>query len=172
MKPKKVCLDNKKSLPTNNVSGQHTANWWRMGFRRKNADKKKPQPFVWCFRPVAGTYSAVSQKQFLFWTAFEKKNQIELTNQFDRFSHGAVHESCKLQDRKIFGGKVVVTVMLKEGMAFVLDPEWSEPITYEIRWLPKLNWYQRMVAMHHYKRHIKSQQKKLKQDLQQQKINI
>jgi hypothetical protein len=159
VKPKQAFLDNKKSLPVNYVPERDTANrrWWQ-GFRKKKVGN---QQFLWCFRPVVS--NAESQKQPLFWTTFEKKNQIKLTKQFDRFSHGAVHDSCKLQDTKIFGGKMVVTVMLKEGMAFVLDPEWSEPITYEITWLPKLNWYQRMRAMHDYKRIIKRQQKQQQQ---------
>lgn len=163
-KPKKVSLDIQKSRPVNNTMGKARPKWWRLGFRRKKMGNKKNGRFVWCFRPVAETSNLVSQKQSLIWTTFEKRNQRELTEQFERFSHGAVHESCKLQDNKIFGGKLVVTVMLKEGMAFVLDPEWSEPITYEITWLPKLSWYQRMRALHGYKRYIKNLKKQQRQE--------
>lgn len=93
-------------------------------FIRANVPKKK---FVWYFRPVNSTTAN--------WTAFDNKNQTELSRRLS----GSL-SSFEIQDRHIFNKKVVITVMLKEGIAFMLDPEWSNPITYEISCQPKLSW--------------------------------
>ncbi|KAK4512483.1 Chitinase 2 [Mucor velutinosus] len=144
--------------------------WWKRGFkslspptiakRSKGQGKKRNQKFLWCFRPVGAAAATHGKKQNpLFWTTFEKKNQLELSEQFERLRAASrIHDCFELQDKKINGGKVVVNVMLKEGIAFVLDPEWSEPMTFEITQLPKLTLYQRLRARHDYKRWYKRQQ--------------
>ncbi|KAL9551940.1 hypothetical protein PS6_004747 [Mucor atramentarius] len=146
---------------------QQTA-WWRrfkslslpISRRSKGPGKKRNQKFLWCFRPVGAAAAAIEKKQNpMFWTTFEKKNQLELSEQFERLRTANRANDCfELEDKKISGGKVVVNVMLKEGIAFVLDPEWSEPMTFEITQLPKLTLYQRLRARHDYKRWYKRQQ--------------
>lgn len=145
---------------------QQTA-WWRrfkslslpISRRSKGPGKKRNQKFLWCFRPVGAAAAAIEKKQNpMFWTTFEKKNQLELSEQFERIRTANRANDCfELEDKKISGGKVVVNVMLKEGIAFVLDPEWSEPMTFEITQLPKLTLYQRLRARHDYKRWYKRQ---------------
>jgi hypothetical protein len=98
-------------------------------FLSVNIRKKK---FAWYFRPV-GTAAAFKSN---CWIAFDNKNQLELSR---RLSISL--SSFEIQDKHIFNNNVVITVMLKEGIAFVLDPEWSNPITYEISYQPKLNWF-------------------------------
>ncbi|KAL9544490.1 hypothetical protein MBANPS3_007591 [Mucor bainieri] len=149
---------------------QQTA-WWKkklkslsppmMPKRNKGHGKKRNQKFLWCFRPVGAAAAAAHGKKPnpLFWTTFQKKNQLELSEQFERLRTANRTNDCfELQDKKISGGKVVVNVMLKEGIAFVLDPEWSEPMTFEITQLPKLTLYQRLRARHDYKQWYKRQQ--------------
>ncbi|KAG2209805.1 hypothetical protein INT47_001954 [Mucor saturninus] len=87
----------------------------------------KPK-YIWYFRPVGSKSN--------HWTSFDYKNQIELTRRLS----GSL-ASFEIQDGHIFRNNVVITVMLKEGIAFVLDPEWSNPITYEISCQPKLSWF-------------------------------
>lgn len=90
---------------------------------------RNKQKFIWYFRPVGIAKSD-------YWTAFDDKNQIEFTRRLS----GSLG-SFEIQDGHIFKNNVVITVMLKEGIAFVLDPEWSNPITYEISCQPKLSWF-------------------------------
>jgi hypothetical protein len=115
-------------------------------FKKKEEYQKKPmyqrkpprmQKFIWCFRPV-GTSAAFKSSA---WTEFERKNQLELSRQLGLLSnrHTASH-SFEIQDKHILDN-TVVTIMLKEGIAFVLDPEWSKPIVYEITCRPKLHWF-------------------------------
>ncbi|CAO3638833.1 unnamed protein product [Mucor fragilis] len=146
---------------------QQTA-WWKRKFKslspptmKKQSNgqvRKKSQKFMWCFRPVGAAAHGKKQNP-LFWTTFEKKNQLELSKQFEKIrTVNRTNDCFELQDKKISGGKVVVNVMLKEGIAFVLDPEWSEPMTFEITQLPKLTLYQRLRARRDYKRWYKRQQ--------------
>lgn len=143
------------------------ATWWRRfkstRKRGKEQEKKRNQKFLWCFRPVGVAAAALEKKQNpLFWTTFEKRNQLKLTEQFEKIrTVNRTNDCYELYDKKINGGRVVVTVMLKEGIAFVLDPEWSEPMTFEITQLPKLTLYQRLRARHDYKQWYKKQQQYL-----------
>ncbi|KAL0137883.1 hypothetical protein V8B55DRAFT_1532900 [Mucor lusitanicus] len=145
--------------------------WWRrrlkslspptMSKRGRGQEKKRNQKFLWCFRPVGAAAATAHGKKRnpLFWTTFDKRNQLELSEQFERLrTTNRTNDCFELQDKKISGGKVVVNVMLKEGIAFVLDPEWSEPMTFEITQLPKLTLYQRLRARHDYKQWYKRQQ--------------
>lgn len=166
-------LHGKKSKEFRSGSASDTAknlqqsSWWRRfkstTRRSKGQEKKRNQKFLWCFRPVGVAAAALEKKQNpLFWTTFEKRNQLELTEQFEKIrTVNRTNDCYELYDKKINGGKVVVTVMLKEGIAFVLDPEWSEPMTFEITQLPKLTLYQRLRARHDYKRWYKKQQQYL-----------
>lgn len=100
--------------------------------------RKKSIVFVWYFRPVR-----TSTWRSSGWKEFERKNQLELSRQWNlsRNPELVLPTSFQIQDKHIFKNKVIITVMLKEKIAFVLDPEWSKPITYEITCEPKLNWY-------------------------------
>ncbi|KAI8050150.1 uncharacterized protein B0P05DRAFT_563285 [Gilbertella persicaria] len=112
---------------------------------------RKRRHFLWCFRPIGSNATDISKKENdLIWTPFEQKNQIFLTHQYDQMRVAPVEDCSRIQDKHIFGGQAVVTVMFKEGIAFALDPEWPEPMTFEITCLPKLNWLQRFRARHHY----------------------
>lgn len=99
-------------------------------FTVKRIQKKK---FVWYFRPVGNT---VAFNKSNAWIAFDGRNQLELSRRLS-----LSFASFEIQDKNIFNNKVVITVMLKEGIAFVLDPEWSNPITYEISCQPKISWF-------------------------------
>ncbi|GAN08440.1 hypothetical protein MAM1_0204d07952 [Mucor ambiguus] len=148
---------------------QQKQSWWRRRLkslsplvipkRVRTQNKKRNQKFMWCFRPVGAAAAHGKKKNPLFWTTFQQKNQLELSEQYERLRTANRTNDCfELQDKKIGGGKVVVNVMLKEGIAFVLDPEWSEPMTFEITQLPKLTLYQRLRARHDYRRWYKRQQ--------------
>lgn len=130
-------------------------------WRNLKLKKRRNQEFLWCFRPVGTTAAFQSSASSSSWTEFEKKNQIELSRQLRLLSNRiTTHASFEIQDKHIFDGTMVMTVMLKEGMAFVLDPEWSMPITYEIIFKPKLNWYQEIRIRLEYQRWLKEQQKR------------
>lgn len=119
--------------------------------QRKEGPKNN-QKMIWCFRELYTTTAFMQSKRpDIAWTPFQQKNQILLTQQLEQFERDIQKDSCTLQDRKIRGGKLLVTVWLNDTMAFALDPELSEPITFEIARLPKLNWYQKMVIRHQHR---------------------
>lgn len=124
--------------------------------KRKSYNNKRmrQQEFIWCYRPV-GTSAAFKCNHH--WREFEKKNQIELSRQLGLLDHHH-NNSFEIQDKHIFDD-AVVTIMLKEGIAFVLDPEWSKPIVYEVTCRPKLHWYQEIYMRHRYRKMLKSQHK-------------
>lgn len=113
---------------------------------------KKKQKMIWCFREMCSTAVFIeSKRQDIPWTPFQRKNQVLLTQQLELFERDIRNDSCKLQERRIRNGKIVVTVWLQEAMAFALDPELSEPITFEIARFPKLNWYQKILIRHQHR---------------------
>ncbi|CAO3646329.1 unnamed protein product [Mucor hiemalis] len=122
----------------------------------------RPTRLIWCFRPIgtAAVFKSSSTKK-LNWTEFEKKNQVELSRQWDLLNHreAATQASFEIQDKNIFDGTVVVTIMLKEGIAFVLNPEWSQPITYRLIFRPKFRWYQEVYMRHKYRQMLRDQYK-------------
>lgn len=126
--------------PTPTTIPLPTENYKRPKLLARLFHRKKPT-FVWCFRST-GT-SSFNNKPSISWVEFEKKNQFELSRQLNLTSSrdDLPPASFEIQDRRIFNNKVTITVILREGIAFALDPEWSKPITFEITCRPKLNWY-------------------------------
>ncbi|KAI8987321.1 hypothetical protein BDF20DRAFT_909957 [Mycotypha africana] len=108
-----------------------------------NKEQQRQQKFLWCFRPINLPLPLSSNKHNR-WIAFERKNQILLTQQLEKLHNGVVNDCCEIEDRNIFGRNLIATVLLKEGIAFVLNPDWSEPLTFEVALLPKLTWCQRL----------------------------
>lgn len=139
----------------------------RLKFRRRAEQQQQFQPtrLIWLFRPIgtAAVFKSSSTKN-LSWTEFEKKNQVELSQQWDLLNHrdAATQASFEIQDKHIFDGTVVVTIMLKEGIAFVLNPEWSQPITYQLNFRPKFRWYQEVYMRHKYRQILRDQHKAFK----------
>ncbi|CAO3682064.1 unnamed protein product [Rhizopus stolonifer] len=101
-------------------------------------NKQSGKEFFWCFRkaltsPSILNYMTTDQAR---WTRFESENEKKLTRQY----YSCFSDSVDIQDRNIFNGSVSVRVILQEAIAFAVDPDWSEPINFEIMSYPKQNW--------------------------------
>ncbi|CEP10780.1 hypothetical protein [Parasitella parasitica] len=155
-----------------NDSASDTANnfqqsaWWSdfksSVKRRRELRRRRRQKFVWCFRPVgiAADVALERNKDPSLWIKFDKNNQLILKEQLRRIrTVRGTTDCCYIEDKNIDEGKVVVTVMIDEGIAFALYPEMSEPMQYEIQMLPKMTFYQRIQARHDYKKWLKQQRK-------------
>ncbi|RCH80973.1 hypothetical protein CU098_008312, partial [Rhizopus stolonifer] len=104
-------------------------------------NKQSGKNLVWCFRkaltsPSILSYMTTNQAR---WTRFEPENERKLTRQY----YSSFSDSIDIQDRNILNGSVSVRVILQEAIAFAVDPDWSEPINFEIVSYPKQNWIRR-----------------------------
>ncbi|OBZ83335.1 hypothetical protein A0J61_08613 [Choanephora cucurbitarum] len=98
--------------------------------------RRPKHSFVWCFRPLGSTQ---------IWRVFGKQNQQVLMKHHHQLTQCLDSEDvCKVQEKSVLGSSRMIHVMLREGVAFVLDPEWPEPMTFEITCLPKLTFWQRL----------------------------
>jgi hypothetical protein len=89
---------------------------------------KTHQPPLWCFRPVKRdtdpchpwqSFSHSNQK--LVWLAFYQQKEAQLV------------------DPRILQGKQLVRVMVQEELAFVIDPDWPQPLLYDVALLPVIS---------------------------------
>ncbi|ORZ03980.1 hypothetical protein BCR43DRAFT_484308 [Syncephalastrum racemosum] len=101
---------------------QHLA--WIVQYRRWLARQAK-QGQVWCYRLEGETE----------WMAFEGKNQRALWQAY------AYHPQLEvpLRDRH---APQVMRVLLLERLAFATDPEWPQPVVYEIDLVDRSCWEQ------------------------------
>ncbi|KAI8644827.1 hypothetical protein BD408DRAFT_412582 [Parasitella parasitica] len=160
-------FDNDWGSDTSNNPRQSA--WWsnfKSSVKKRREQRRRKQKFVWCFRPVgiAADAALKRNKDPTLWTKFDKNNQLILKEQFKKLrTITGTTDCCEIEDKNIDEGRVVVTVMLDESIAFAMYPEWPEPMQYEIQMLPKMTFYQRIRARHEYKRWLKKQQQRQQQ---------
>ncbi|KAI8891146.1 hypothetical protein K501DRAFT_327812 [Backusella circina FSU 941] len=89
---------------------------------------------IWCFQPRSEHTTDDNE----VWVAFERKNQIKLNEKYDNRS-----ADCDIRDRSIYRGEVTVKIMLRDGIGFIMDPEWQH-VVYQIDFRPEMYWWQRL----------------------------
>ncbi|KAG2224667.1 hypothetical protein INT45_007912 [Circinella minor] len=98
--------------------------------------------FAWCFRSTSAEneegISIDQQEQYINntrgWTPFESKNQVKLWQAYynQPYQHQQPYIECHIHDKLIDDGKQLVRIILNEHVAFTMDPDWSQPLVYEI----------------------------------------
>ena len=99
--------------------------------------------FAWCFRSTStaneeGILVDQQQEQSTHntggWTPFESKNQVKLWQAYynQPYQYQQVYIECHVHDKSIDDGKQLLRIILNEHVAFTMDPDWSQPLVYEI----------------------------------------
>ncbi|KAI9494655.1 hypothetical protein BDB00DRAFT_817704 [Zychaea mexicana] len=92
--------------------------------------------FVWCFRPaIGGGDHHDDGHDSSPWKPFESKNQVILWQAYYNQPYQnqpSPYYECQVHDRAIDQGKQLVRIILHEHVAFTMDPDWSQPLVYEV----------------------------------------